>query len=271
MEAVGERGNLAGVGHILLVLSGKGGVGKSTISTELALALRHVGKKVGILDVDLCGPSIPQMLKVQGKGVHQCDSGWVPVFVDQDKSISLMSIGFLLEKPDDAVVWRGPKKNALIKQFISDVTWGDLDFLIVDTPPGTSDEHISTVESLRPYKPLGAVLVTTPQAVSVGDVRRELTFCKKTGLQVIGIVENMSGFVCPHCLECTNLFSKGGGEELARHAGVPFLGCVPLDPQLTQSLEEGRDFIQEFPKSSAFPALAHIAQQILDRTSPQGS
>ncbi|XP_030401434.1 cytosolic Fe-S cluster assembly factor NUBP2 isoform X2 [Gopherus flavomarginatus] len=234
MEAVGERGNLAGVGHILLVLSGKGGVGKSTISTELALALRHVGKKVGILDVDLCGPSIPQMLKVQGKGVHQCDSGWVPVFVDQDKSISLMSIGFLLEKPDDAVVWRGPKKNALIKQFISDVTWGDLDFLIVDTPPGTSDEHISTVESLRPYKPLGAVLVTTPQ-------------------------------------ECTNLFSKGGGEELARHAGVPFLGCVPLDPQLTQSLEEGRDFIQEFPKSSAFPALAHIAQQILDRTSPQGS
>ncbi|XP_032621609.1 cytosolic Fe-S cluster assembly factor NUBP2 isoform X2 [Chelonoidis abingdonii] len=234
MEAVGERGNLAGVGHILLVLSGKGGVGKSTISTELALALRHVGKKVGILDVDLCGPSIPQMLKVQGKGVHQCDSGWVPVFVDQDKSISLMSIGFLLEKPDDAVVWRGPKKNALIKQFISDVTWGDLDFLIVDTPPGTSDEHISAVESLRPYKPLGAVLVTTPQ-------------------------------------ECTNLFSKGGGEELARHAGVPFLGCVPLDPQLTQSLEEGRDFIQEFPKSSAFPALAHIAQQILDRTSPQGS
>ncbi|XP_065267815.1 cytosolic Fe-S cluster assembly factor NUBP2 isoform X2 [Emys orbicularis] len=230
MEAVGERGNLAGVGHILLVLSGKGGVGKSTVSTELALALRHAGKKVGILDVDLCGPSIPQMLKVQGKGVHQCDSGWVPVFVDQDKSISLMSIGFLLEKPDDAVVWRGPKKNALIKQFISDVTWGDLDFLIVDTPPGTSDEHISTVESLRPYKPLGAVLVTTPQ-------------------------------------ECTNLFSKGGGEELARHAGVPFLGCVPLDPQLTQSLEEGRDFIQEFPKSSAFPALAHIAQQILDRTS----
>ncbi|XP_048723030.1 cytosolic Fe-S cluster assembly factor NUBP2 isoform X2 [Lepidochelys kempii] len=234
MEVVGERGNLAGVGHILLVLSGKGGVGKSTISTELALALRHAGKKVGILDVDLCGPSIPQMLKVQGKSVHQCDSGWVPVFVDQDKSISLMSIGFLLEKPDDAVVWRGPKKNALIKQFISDVTWGELDFLIVDTPPGTSDEHISTVESLRQYKPLGAVLVTTPQ-------------------------------------ECTNLFSKGGGEELARHAGVPFLGCVPLDPQLTQSLEEGRDFIQEFPKSSAFPALAHIAQQILDRTSPEGS
>ncbi|NXC22538.1 NUBP2 factor, partial [Corythaeola cristata] len=158
-----ERSNLAGVRHILLVLSGKGGVGKSTISTELALSLRHSGKKVGILDVDLCGPSIPRMFRVQDNDVHQCDSGWVPVFVDQDKSISLMSIGFLLEKPDDAVVWRGPKKNALITQFVTDVAWGDLDFLIVDTPPGTSDEHISTVEALRPYKPLGAILVTTPQ------------------------------------------------------------------------------------------------------------
>ncbi|NXG41796.1 NUBP2 factor, partial [Psilopogon haemacephalus] len=227
------------------------------------------GPQVGILDVDLCGPSIPRMLRAQASAVHQCDRGWLPVLLGQDHSISLMSIGFLLEKPDEAVVWRGPKKNALIKQFVSDVAWGDLDFLIVDTPPGTSDEHISTVEALRPYKPLGAVLVTTPQAVSVGDVRRELTFCKKTGLQVLGIVENMSGFVCPHCSECTNIFSKGGGEELAKHAGVPFLGCVPLDPQLCQSLEEGTDFIQEFPKSSAFSALAHIAQQVLDRASEQ--
>ncbi|KAL2298731.1 hypothetical protein Nmel_014322 [Mimus melanotis] len=194
-----ERTNLAGVRHILLVLSGKGGVGKSTLSTELALALRNAGKRVGILDVDLCGPSIPRMLRVQDSAVHQCDSGWVPVFVGQDKAIALMSIGFLLERPDDAVVWRGPKKNALIKQFVTDVAWGDLDFLIVDTPPGTSDEHISTVEALRPHQLLGAVLVTTPQAVSVGDVRRELTFCRKAGLRILGIVENMSGFVCPHC------------------------------------------------------------------------
>ncbi|XP_075422351.1 cytosolic Fe-S cluster assembly factor NUBP2 isoform X1 [Ascaphus truei] len=269
MEAAGvsERGNLAGVRHIVLVLSGKGGVGKSTISTELALALRHAGKKVGILDVDLCGPSIPRMLNAQDKDVHQCDSGWVPVYVDQEKSISLMSIGFLLERPDDAVVWRGPKKNAMIKQFVSDVAWGDLDFLIVDTPPGTSDEHISTVDALRPFQPLGAILVTTPQAVSVGDVRRELTFCKKTGLPVIGIVENMSGFVCSYCTECTNIFSKGGGEELARHAGVPFLGCVPLDPLLSQSLEQGKDFLQEFPKSAVFPAITSITRQILEKAS----
>ncbi|KAF6271644.1 nucleotide binding protein 2 [Rhinolophus ferrumequinum] len=230
--AAAEPGNLAGVRHVILVLSGKGGVGKSTISTELALALRHAGKKVGILDVDLCGPSIPRMLRAQGRAVHQCGSGWVPVFVDQEQSISLMSVGFLLENPDQAVVWRGPKKNALIKQFVSDVAWGQLDYLVVDTPPGTSDEHMAAVDALRPYSPLGALLVTTPQ-------------------------------------ECTNVFSRGGGEELARHAGVPFLGSVPLDPDLTRSLEEGRDFIQEFPESPAFPVLSAIAQKILNETSAQ--
>ncbi|KAB0401446.1 hypothetical protein E2I00_009230, partial [Balaenoptera physalus] len=207
-------GNLAGVRHIILVLSGKGGVGKSTISTELALALRHAGKKVGILDVDLCGPSIPRMLRVQGKAVHQCDSGWVPVFVDQEQSISLMSVGFLLEKPDEAVVWRGPKKNGNDRP-------GDSTVSLLASPAALL--HMAVVDALRPYSPLGALVVTTPQAVSVGDVRRELTFCKKVGLRVIGVVENMSGFVCPHCAECTNIFSRGGGEELARHAGVPFL------------------------------------------------
>ncbi|NXO73342.1 NUBP2 factor, partial [Phainopepla nitens] len=158
-----ERASLAGVQHVVLVLSGKGGVGKSTLCSQLALALRGAGKRVGILDVDLCGPSIPRMLRAQDSAVHQCDSGWLPVLVGQDQPIALMSIGFLLERPDDAVVWRGPKKNALIKQFINDVAWGELDFLIVDTPPGTSDEHISTVEALRPFQLLGAVLVTTPQ------------------------------------------------------------------------------------------------------------
>uniref|UniRef100_A0A8D1AC78 Cytosolic Fe-S cluster assembly factor NUBP2 n=1 Tax=Sus scrofa TaxID=9823 RepID=A0A8D1AC78_PIG len=288
-----KPGNLAGVRHIILVLSGKGGVGKSTISTELALALRHTGKKVsvsgsrrlyplpggapasgacarlpqvGLLDVDLCGPSIPRMLRVQGRAVHQCDRGWLPVFVDQEQGISLMSVGFLLEKPDEAVVWRGPKKNALIKQFVSDVAWGPLDYLVVDTPPGTSDEHMAAVDALRPYGPLGALVVTTPQAVSVGDVRRELTFCRKVGLRVIGLVENMSGFVCPHCAECTHVFSRGGGEELARHTGVPFLGSVPLDPELARSLEEGRDLARGFPDSPAFPVLSSIAQRILDET-----
>lgn len=259
------KGNLDQVKHVLLVLSGKGGVGKSTITTELALAFRHAGKKVGILDVDLCGPSIPRMLSVGKPEVHQCDSGWVPVYADpQQQQLALMSIAFLLEDSDEAVIWRGPKKTALIGQFVSDVAWGELDVLLVDTPPGTSDEHLAVLENLRKHRVDGAVLVTTPQAVSTGDVRREITFCKKTNLKILGIVENMSGFVCPHCSECSNIFSKGGGEELAKLTGSAFLGSVPLDPLLTESLEEGRDFLQAFPESSTFTAISHIANTLLN-------
>ncbi|XP_054621783.1 cytosolic Fe-S cluster assembly factor nubp2 [Dunckerocampus dactyliophorus] len=256
-------GSLAHVRHIVLVLSGKGGVGKSTITSELALALRHAGKKVGILDVDLCGPSIPRMLSVGRQDVHQCDSGWVPVYADAEKSLALMSIGFLLEDPDEAVVWRGPKKTAMIGQFVSDVAWGELDVLLVDTPPGTSDEHLAILENLKKHKQVdGAVLVTTPQAVSTGDVRREVTFCKKTGVRILGIIENMSGFVCPHCSECSNIFSKGGGEELAKLTGSVFLGSVPLDPKLITYIE-GKDFLKSFPDSITFSAMTSITQTLL--------
>ncbi|CAG5907805.1 unnamed protein product [Menidia menidia] len=281
------------VKHVVLVLSGKGGVGKSTITTELALALRHSGKKVsghslcglalcfppclrqsqrlttlcgpqvGVLDVDLCGPSIPRMLSVGRPDVHQCDSGWVPVYTDAQKTLALMSIGFLLDDPDDAVVWRGPKKTALIGQFVSDVAWGELDVLLVDTPPGTSDEHLAVLENLKKHRVDGAILVTTPQAVSTGDVRREITFCKRTGVRILGIVENMSGFVCPHCSECSNIFSKGGGEELAKLTGSEFLGCVPLDPLLSASIEEGKDFTQSFPDSATFSAISSILHTLL--------
>ncbi|TNN03963.1 hypothetical protein fugu_000992 [Takifugu bimaculatus] len=258
-------GNMAQVRHVVLVLSGKGGVGKSTITTELALALRHAGKKVGILDVDLCGPSIPRMLSIVRSDVHQCDSGWVPVYTDAQKTLALMSIGFLLEDPDEAVVWRGPKKTALIGQFVSDVAWGELDVLLVDTPPGTSDEHLAVLENMKKHSSIdGAILVTTPQAVSTGDVRREITFCKKTGVKILGIIENMSGFVCPHCSECSNVFSKGGGEELAKLTGSVFLGSVPLDPLLSSSLEEGKDFIQSFPNSATFSAINSICQTLLN-------
>lgn len=264
MEQNNVEGSLSQVRHVVLVLSGKGGVGKSTVTTELALALKHAGKKVGILDVDLCGPSIPRMLSVGRPDVHQCDSGWVPVYTDAQKSLALMSIGFLLEDPDDAVVWRGPKKTAMIGQFVSDVAWGELDVLLVDTPPGTSDEHLAVLENLKKQKVDGAILVTTPQAVSTGDVRREITFCKKTGVRILGIIENMSGFVCPHCSECSNIFSKGGGEELAKLTGSVFLGSVPLDPLLSTSIEEGKDFIQSFPDSATFSAISSISQTLLD-------
>ena len=167
------------VKHKILVLSGKGGVGKSTFSAQLAFALAQQGKQVGLLDVDICGPSIPRMLGLMGHEVHQSASGWSPVYVEDN--LGVMSIGFMLPTQDDAVIWRGPRKNGLIKQFLTDVVWNELDYLIVDTPPGTSDEHISIVQYLKDAKIDGAVVVTTPQEISMADVRKELNFCKKTG------------------------------------------------------------------------------------------
>ncbi|KAJ8037794.1 Cytosolic Fe-S cluster assembly factor NUBP2-like [Holothuria leucospilota] len=210
------------------------------------------------------------MLNVEGKDIHQSSQGWIPVYPDASQSLAVMSIAFLLNRRDDPIVWRGPKKNAMIKQFLSDVVWGELDYLIIDTPPGTSDEHITVVESLQEYNPDGAILVTTPQAVAVGDVRRELTFCRKTKLPVLGVIENMSGFVCPHCSECSNVFSKGGGEALAREFEIPFLGCVPLDPQLARCLEQGQSYVDAFPSSPSSQVLHKIAESLHQRTTING-
>jgi len=213
------KARLAGVKRKVLVLSGKGGVGKSTTSAQVAFALAAQGLRVGLLDVDICGPSIPQMLGLRGQSVHQSASGWSPVYVtqaalrggssgdddamddddDDDIELGVMSIGFMLPTEDDAVIWRGPRKNGLIKQFLTDVDWGALDYLLVDTPPGTSDEHISLVQYLA--KALGAddgaLVVTTPQEVSLMDVRKELSFCAKTKLRVLGVVENMAEYQAP--------------------------------------------------------------------------
>ncbi|XP_062899039.1 cytosolic Fe-S cluster assembly factor NUBP2-like [Mobula hypostoma] len=178
-----------------------------------------------------------------------------------------LAIGFLLEIPDDAVIWSGPKRAAFIKQFLSDVAWGELDYLIVDAPPGASDEHISVEQALCQHKPDGALSVTTPQAVSIGDVRRKLTFFKKTGLPLIGIIENKSVFVGLNCSECTNVFSRQSGEALSGQSVVPFLGCVPLDPQLMHRMEEGRDFNQAFPKSATFDAINKIVEKIVNNDS----
>ncbi|XP_055676734.1 cytosolic Fe-S cluster assembly factor NUBP2 homolog [Lutzomyia longipalpis] len=238
------------VKHIILVLSGKGGVGKSTVSTQLALALKESGFKVGLLDIDLCGPSVPYIMGLEGKDVHQCDEGWVPVYVDNDKTLAVMSIGFLLKNRDDPVVWRGPKKTAMIRQFLTDVHWDELDFLVIDTPPGTSDEHITVMECMKEVKCDGAILVTTPQEVAVDDVRKEVTFCRKTGIEILGIVENMSGFVCPHCSDCTNIFSTGGGSALAELAKVPFLGTLPIDPKVGELAGTGKSCLRELPDSS---------------------
>lgn len=232
------------------MLSGKGGVGKSSVTTQLALSLTLAGHSVGILDVDLTGPSIPRMLSIEASKVTQVPGGWAPVTVHEADaenglgSLHAMSLGFLLPKRGDAVVWRGPKKTAMIRQFLKDVLWDETEYLLIDTPPGTSDEHISLAESLqkdaRPGQVAGAVVVTTPQAVATADVRKELNFCVKTGIRVLGVVENMSGFVCPHCSECTDIFGSGGGRSMAEEFKVPFLGSVPIDTQFITLVEEGK-------------------------------
>lgn len=250
---------LSKVKHIVLVLSGKGGVGKSTVTVQLAYALKKAGKKVGILDIDLCGPSIPVLLNMENCQIHQCEEGWVPVYTDKDQNLGVMSIAFLLQNSTDPIVWRGPKKNAMIKQFLTDVYWQDLDYLIIDTPPGTSDEHISVVENIQPFNPDGAILVTTPQGVAIGDVRREISFCKKTGVKILGLIENMSGFVCPTCSECTNIFSSGGGESLASHANIKFLGRVPIDPSVHP--KKGQSMLENIDNSTSSPVFQQIVME----------
>ncbi|ODV91690.1 hypothetical protein CANCADRAFT_147340 [Tortispora caseinolytica NRRL Y-17796] len=252
-----------GVKHIVLVLSGKGGVGKSSVTTQLAISLLNKGKNVGILDIDLTGPSIPRMLGLEGKQVLQSTAGWVPI--QAHKLLKVMSLGFLLNNRGDSVVWRGPKKTAMIRQFLTDVYWGDLDYLIIDTPPGTSDEHIAVMEQLKEFRPDGAVLVTTPQSVATADVRKEISFCRKVNLPVLGVIENMSGYVCPHCSECTYIFSSGGGKNLALENGFVFLGSVPIDPQLVALVEkQDSNLISLYSESPLAVQFAEIADKVLE-------
>ena len=189
---------LKGVKNVIIVLSGKGGVGKSTVATQLALTLAQDSEiDVGLLDIDICGPSVPRMLGMEGNDVHRSNTGWSPVYLEDN--FAVMSIGFMLPNKDDPVIWRGPRKDGLIRQFLTDVMWEGLDYLIIDTPPGTSDEHISIINYLQKTNLLGAVIVTTPQEVALLDVRKEVNFIKKTNTALLGVVENMSGFVCPNC------------------------------------------------------------------------
>ena len=303
IKGIADR--MSNIKHKLLVLSGKGGVGKSTISAQLAFTLAMKGYQVGLLDVDICGPSIPQMLGLVGEEVHQSASGWSPVYVEDN--LGVMSIGFMLPKSDDAVIWRGPRKNGLIKQFLLDVDWGNIDYLIIDTPPGTSDEHISMVQYLKESNVDGAVVVTTPQEVAMADVRKELNFCKKTGLQVLGVVENMAEISfkisdtinddkeiymvdengenvssdmlssiltkCPELekysfkLPVFNTNTAMTPELMAEKFDVPYLGKLPLDPNLTRACEAGESFLQKFPTSSAASHFNSIVEKVINTVS----
>ncbi|ANB13429.1 Nbp35p [Sugiyamaella lignohabitans] len=256
---------MSGVKHKILVLSGKGGVGKSTFTSMLGWAFSSdPDTEVGVMDLDICGPSMPRMMGANGQQIHSSSNGWSPIYVSDN--LGMMSIGFMLPNEDDAIIWRGAKKNGLIKQFLKDVDWGNVDYMIVDTPPGTSDEHISINQYLKSAGDGidGAVVVTTAQEVALLDVRKEIDFCRKAGIKVLGLVENMSGFVCPNCKGESFIFAPttGGGEALAKEMGVPFLGKVPLDPRIGKSCDLGESFLDLYPDSPASTAILDIISEI---------
>lgn len=243
------RARLGTVKHIILVISGKGGTGKSTVSSMLARALaRDQSLQVGLLDLDICGPSTPRMFSLEGEQVYKSSVGWTPVYATDN--LAIMSCGFLLESLDDAIIWRGPKKNSMIKQFLMDVDWGNLDYLVIDTPPGTSDEHISVIQYLKQTNLPnldGAVMVTTPQEVSLMDVRKQIDFCTRTGLKILGLIENMGKFVCPKCTKDSVIFpsTSGGANKMAADFGLEIFGRLPLNPLIGQHCDAGKSIFDE--------------------------
>jgi Mrp family chromosome partitioning ATPase len=253
-------GNLAAIHHRWLVVSGKGGVGKSTVAANLAVALANRGKNVGLLDVDIHGPNLAKMLGMEGRQIEVSGEGIQPVRVNE--RLSLISMSFLLQDPNLPVIWRGPMKMKAIQQFLGDVHWGELDWLIIDSPPGTGDEPL-TVAQLIPAT--GAVVVTTPQEVSLLDSRRAVAFARKLNLGLVGIIENMSGMSCPHCGKNIDLFKSGGGQTAAEELAVPFLGKVPITPEIVTLGDSGKSFLDSHPESDASKAFLEIVDRILSR------
>jgi len=248
---------LCRIRHKIVVLSGKGGVGKSTVAVNLSVALMMSGRRVGLLDVDIHGPSIPTMLGLEHHTLGGSDGEIAPADVD---GLKVISIGLFLPSPDDAIIWRGPLKMGAIKQFLKDVAWGDLDFLVIDSPPGTGDEPLSVCQLIGRLD--GAVIVTTPQRVAAVDVRKSITFCRQLKVPVLGVIENMNGFACPKCGEITSIFRSGGGKHIANDMGVPFLGSIPLDPQIGEACDSGQAFVRRYAASPTAALMRTIIQPI---------
>jgi len=247
------------VKHVILVLSGKGGVGKSTVSVNLAFALANHGKKIGLLDLDFHGPNIPKMLGIEDQRPAVLAHTIEPVHVTGN--LAVMSMAFLLPDASTPVVWRGPMKMVAIQQFLAEVNWGSIDYLVVDLPPGTGDEAL-TIAQLAPNVK-GAVIVTTPQDVAVMDAIKAAKFIEKLELPVIGIIENMSGMICPHCGDTIDLFSHGGGKKAAEDLGVPYLGAIPLDPEMVKAGDEGRPYILRHAESATWKAVDAVMENLV--------
>ena len=245
-----------------MVISGKGGVGKTSVAVNLAATLAGQGNKVGILDADIHGPNIPKMLGVDDrKSLAGEGNSILPIAVTDN--LRVMSIAFFLNNTEDAVVWRGPMKHNMLKQFLGEVSWGELDYLIIDLPPGTGDEALSIAHLMKDVD--AAVVVTTPQEVALLDSRKSISFCREIKIPIIGVVENMSGLICPHCKEEIDLFKTGGGEKIAAEMKIPFLGRIPLDPEMVICSDEGSAFVDNHPDSIAAKAFFKIADEWKNR------
>ena len=247
------------VKHVILVLSGKGGVGKSTVSVNLAYALANHGKKVGLLDLDFHGPNIPKMLGIEDRRPTVLANTIEPVHVTGN--LAVMSMAFLLPDTSTPVVWRGPMKMGAIQQFLAEVNWGALDYLVVDLPPGTGDEALTIVQLAPNVR--GAVIVTTPQDVAVMDAVKAAKFVEKLECPVLGVIENMSGMACPYCGGTIDLFGTGGGKKAAGDLGVPFLGAIPLDPAMVKASDEGRPYILRHADSPTWRAVNAVMENLI--------
>ncbi len=256
------REKLSQIEHKIMVMSGKGGVGKSTVSINLAVGLSLQNFYVGLLDVDIHGPNVPKMLGLERGELQRRPDGTVgPVYYSPN--LKFMSVEPLLPEKDSAVMWRGPMKMSAIRQFIYDIEWGKLDYLVIDAPPGTGDEQMTVAQTIPDAY---AVVVTTPQEVALLDVRKSISFCKKVGMPIIGIVENMSGMICPHCGKAIDVFKRGGGERLSEETGIPFLGKVPVDPRIVTTGDAGKPILAMYPNSHTAEAFERICQNVINVT-----
>jgi ATP-binding protein involved in chromosome partitioning len=258
--------NLMRIKHKIIITSGKGGVGKSTVAANIAMALAMRGYDVGLLDADIHGPNIPKMFHIEDEVLHADEEGIMPIIVPP--SLKIMSMAFLVRDSDNPVIWRGPMKISALRQFIADVRWGNLDYLIVDLPPGTGDEPL-TVAQLMPDAD-GMVVVTTPQEVALLNSRKSVGFARQLKMPVLGIIENMSGFVCPNCRKEVDLFKKGGGELAAKELDVPFLGSIPIDPKVVISGDEGMPVVLMDTDSPAAKAFNDVVDRLVEKARARG-
>lgn len=253
-------GKMDQIKNKIIVLSGKGGVGKSTVSVNLAFSLVMKGYRVGLLDTDLHGPNVGKMLGLEGETLTGADKIINPV--ETAGNLKVMSMAFSGNHPDDPIIWRGPMKMGVIKQFLADVEWGELDYLIIDSPPGTGDEPLTVCQNIKNLT--GAVIVTSPQDVAILDSRKSISFARKLDIPVMGVVENMSGLICPHCGEAVPLFGEGGGEKAADDMSVPFLGKIPLDPAVVSCGDSGRPYIESYKDSPVAQAMDVMVGKIVE-------